>query len=124
MNIDAGSKRLTPGQQAEILALDYLKAQGLVPLQQNFHCRFGEIDLIMQEKSTLIFVEVKYRRNRHFGGGLSAITLNKQRKLRLTASHYLQRLQSHPDRACRFDALVIEGDLNCPHYQWITHILQ
>jgi putative endonuclease len=115
---------LSAGQQAEMLALNYLKAQGLRPLKQNFHCRFGEIDLIMQEKDAIIFVEVKYRRNSHFGGGLAAITPGKQRKLKLAASHYLQRYQPHSDRPCRFDAVVIEGNLNHPHYQWITHILQ
>lgn len=115
---------LNPGKQAEILALNYLKAQGLKPLQQNFHCRFGEIDLIMQEKNAIIFIEVKYRQHNAFGGGLAAITPSKQRKLRLTASHYLQRYQPHSDMPCRFDALVIEGHLSRPHYQWITHILQ
>lgn len=113
-----------PGQQAEVLALNYLKKQGLQPLQQNFHCRFGEIDLIMQEENAIIFVEVKYRRDTAFGGGLAAITQSKQRKLKLTALNYLQRHQQFHNLPCRFDALVIEGHLSNPRYEWVTNILQ
>lgn len=114
---------LTSGQQAETLALHYLKAQGLKPLQQNFRCRFGEIDLVMQENNAIVFVEVKYRRNKQWGGGLAAITQSKQRKLKLTALHYLQRHQAYANHPCRFDALVIEGALIEPSYQWVTNIL-
>jgi len=113
----------TTGQQAEDLACDYLRTHGLRLLRRNFHCRFGEIDLIMQQQKQLIFVEVKYRRYTHFANPVTTITWQKQKKLRLTASFYLQQHPHHANMPCRFDAMVIEGTLDNPHYQWLTNIL-
>ena len=70
-------------------------------------CRFGEIDLIMRDGATLVFVEVRMRGSEAFGGAATSITPAKQAKLLRTARHYLSQLNSEP--ACRFDALLLSG---------------
>ncbi|GAA4900625.1 YraN family protein [Ferrimonas pelagia] len=96
------------GLEAEQHACDYLQAQGLRLLERNVQCRFGEIDLIMRHGEQLVFVEVKYRQSRGFGGAAQAVTAAKQHKLRATALWYLQQ-QGWGERPCRFDVLAIDG---------------
>lgn len=93
------------GAQAEQLAAQYLQQQGLKLLQVNYHCRFGEIDLIMQDGETVVFVEVRLRSNGAFGGAAASIDARKQAKLVKTAQHYLTTLKRMPP--CRFDAIVM-----------------
>ena len=94
------------GLAAEKLAATFLANQGLKLVMQNYHCRFGEIDLIMTDARTLVFIEVRLRSNKQFGSAAASITLQKQQKLILTAQHYLQQ---HGDkRACRFDVLLMD----------------
>lgn len=114
---------LTVGAWAEDLALHYLQQQGLKICMRNFRCRLGEIDLIMQEKQTLVFVEVKYRQKHRFGGALAAITPIKCKKMHQTASYYLQQRGLYDVVPCRFDAIVIEGSPSKASYQWIKNIL-
>ena len=97
------------GQLNECLARQYLIQQGLRYLTQNFHSRQGEIDLIMQEQDTLVFIEVKYRKNNNFGGAIAAVSYNKQQRLRKTATFYLQRqgLNAY-NTPCRFDVITIQ----------------
>jgi putative endonuclease len=106
---------LTIGHQAEQLALDYLQSCGLRLLERNFRGRFGEIDLIMQEGKTLVFVEVRLRKSKGFGGAEASITSAKQNKLRLTASQYLQR---YGEQACRFDTIFLD-ELNRQNIVWV-----
>ena len=75
----------------------------------------GEIDLIMLDGDTLVFIEVRFRKNNHFGGGLGSITLTKQKKIIKTARHYLFQLNEEP--FCRFDAISLDSTTNPP--QWI-----
>lgn len=102
------------GQYYEKLALTYLQQQGLKLVQQNYHCKAGEIDLIMQTAGQLIFIEVKYRASRSFGGAAAAVTRNKKQKLLRAVNWYLQQQQAS-NRACRLDVLTIEGQ---PPYQY------
>lgn len=67
----------------------------------------GEIDLILEDCGTLVFVEVRLRRSRHFGGAAASITAHKQGKLIRAAQHYLQQQAAQPP--CRFDAVLLEG---------------
>ena len=69
------------GQVTEQLAADYLAKQGLSLQSANFHNRAGEIDLVMTETDTWVFVEVKYRRNNNFGGAISAVQFKNSKKL-------------------------------------------
>ena len=79
------------GLNAEQACCDYLTLQGLTLITKNFHCRHGEIDLIMKEDKTLIFIEVRYRKNNDYGGALESITPSKQKKVRASAETYLQK---------------------------------
>jgi len=81
------------GMHAELACCEYLKNQGLKFLQKNFRGRQGEIDLIMLDKKTLVFVEVRYRKNNDYGGALASITPLKQRHILTTAEFFLQQ---HP----------------------------
>lgn len=94
---------LTQGEDAEEACCHYLKSQGLKLLDKNFHCRYGEIDIIMKDSKTLVFVEVRFRKNDNYGGGLESITFNKQNKLRKTAELYLQQNSQH--EFARFDVV-------------------
>lgn len=95
------------GRQAENLAADYLQQQGLLLVERNYRCRFGEIDLIARDGKTLVFVEVRLRTRDDFGGALASITAAKRAKLLRTARHYLAGKARTP--ACRFDALLVSG---------------
>lgn len=97
---------LSKGYAYERLAMDYLKSKGLVSITNNFRCRFGEIDLIMKDKNTLVFVEVKFRTQTNFGDASETITTTKQSKLIKTANLYLsqKKLWNQP---CRFDVVSV-----------------
>jgi putative endonuclease len=105
------------GLEAEKIAATFLMNQGLKLIARNYHCRFGEIDLIMQETKTLVFIEVRLRSNHQFGGAAVSITREKQQKLIATAQHFLQ---TQPSCACRFDAILMDK-LNPNHIQWLRN---
>jgi len=94
------------GQFAETRAEAFLKTQGLAPVARNWRCRFGEIDLIMRERDTLVFVEVRLRNHGGFGDGFDSVTLSKQRRLIMAARHYLATLGTVPP--CRFDVVALQ----------------
>lgn len=95
------------GTAAEDAALAYLLKRGCTLLDRNFRSRFGEIDLIVDDGGTLVFVEVRMRSGGRFGSAADSITAAKRDKLIATAQHYLTR--SGRDCACRFDAVLIDG---------------
>lgn len=112
--------RRSLGQCAEYLASAYLKRKGLKLLQHNYRCKLGEIDLIMQDKQSLVFVEVRYRKSSTCGGAAASITTEKQRKIRLAARHYLLHHKNLKLFAVRFDVVTIEGNLfQKPFFVWI-----
>jgi putative endonuclease len=79
------------GQHAENACCKYLQQQGLKLLAKNYRSYKGEIDIIMQDKDTLVFIEVRFRKNDHYGGGLESITPKKKKRILATAEQYLQR---------------------------------
>ncbi len=93
------------GTQAEFAASRFLLQHGLQLVVQNYHCRFGEIDLILLDRGTLVFAEVRLRNSKSFGGAAASIDARKQRKLICTAQHYLSSLRHIPP--CRFDAVLM-----------------
>ena len=106
------------GLEAEKLAATFLTNNGLKLVMQNYHCRFGEIDLIMTDAKTLVFIEVKLRTSSQFGGAAASITPQKQQKLSLTAQHYLQK--TNDKNACRFDVILMQkADINA--IEWIKN---
>lgn len=104
------------GAAAEDQALAYLKAQGLVLLAQNWHvARAGELDLVMREGNTLVFVEVRKRGSADFGGALASITPAKQAKIISTAQHFLAKHAQYANDDCRFDVVAFENN----QLQWL-----
>ena len=95
------------GARAEQRALRYLKKQGLKTVAKNFACKAGEIDLIMLDAETLVFVEVRYRSSVSFGCVTSTINRKKQNKIRKTADIFRLKNPRHRFRICRFDAVAI-----------------
>lgn len=95
------------GTVAEQLACTFLQQQGYTLLAQNYQWSGGEIDLVMQEKETIVFVEVRYRADQRFGGAVASITSAKQQKLRRTATHFLQQQFGSEQIACRFDIIAL-----------------
>ncbi len=97
------------GQQYEDLALDYLLGQGLELVVRNYRCRWGELDLLMQEQGSLIIVEVRYRKNARFGSAMESVTANKQSRIVAATKHYI--MTHKINQPIRFDVLAITGDI-------------
>ncbi len=109
MRDKSGNGPRTKGAQAERLAEAFLRRRGLRLRERNFRVRSGEIDLIMQEGDSIIFVEVRCRNNRLLDPAES-VDAYKQRRLCRTAAYYLQSLQhTAPCPPCRFDVICITG---------------
>ena len=98
------------GDAAEEAALQYLEKANLRLLERNYRTPGrggGEIDLIMRAPDgTLVFVEVRQRRNSSHGGAAASISAPKQRRIVFAARHYLMRLRQPPP--CRFDVVLLE----------------
>jgi len=107
------------GSHWEKTAESFLLAQGLALLQRNFSSRFGEIDLIMEDGETLVFIEVKYRKNDRHGSGADAVTFHKQNRISLTAAWYLARNPHRAEQFCRFDVISIDPFKGDQGIDWI-----
>lgn len=107
------------GAAVEAAAREYLSEQGLRECASNAGFRVGELDLVMLDGDTLVFVEVRYRRDDRFGGGAASVDARKRRKLVLAAQAFLQRHPAHAERACRFDVVEADGDPARPQLRWL-----
>jgi len=107
------------GQSGEKLACKYLKKQGYKHLLSNYQIEQGEIDLIMRQDKTIVFVEVKTRRNEDFVSGESVVNYHKQKHISMVARHFIYANNLH-DYPCRFDVIaVVKADQTNPvirHY--------
>jgi putative endonuclease len=68
------------GQQAELLVCQFLQKNKLKLIVKNYHCRRGDIDLIIQDHNSLVFIEVRYRKNDRFGNVLESVNYKKKQK--------------------------------------------
>lgn len=109
----------TIGHDAEGLAERFLSRQGLTLVTRNYRCRRGEIDLVMRDTDTLVFVEVRRRTSRAFGGGLDSVDARKRARLVATAEHYLMMKRIGDERPCRFDVVAIDGPSPHATIQWV-----
>lgn len=114
---DPTEKTKSSGDQAEDAALQWLLENGLTLVTRNYGCKLGEIDLIMKEVQTLVFVEVRYRKNDRFGSALDTVDRNKQNKIMKAAQHYLSEKRCGAEQAMRFDVVGITGSQT----QWIKN---
>ena len=103
----SGSRTAATGRWGEDAALDYLESRGLTLLHRNFRRRFGEIDLVMQQRDCIVFVEVRVRRHPSFGDGLTSITYRKRQRLRRAAAAYLKTHSDLASNPCRFDVVSV-----------------
>ncbi len=111
------------GQQIEKQVCKHLQKQGLQFITRNYQCRGGEIDLIMQDQNTLVFVEVRFRKSARFGSALESVNKTKQSRIIHTAEHYLQ--QSHDNyQACRFDVVAVSPAETGFHFNWVKNAFQ
>lgn len=109
--------RAQRGAAVEAAAQAYLRTQGLSPITRNARYRGGELDLIMREGDTTVFVEVRYRASAGFGGGAASVDLRKRRKLVLAAQLFLGAHPALAERPCRFDVVEASGDP--PQLRWL-----
>ncbi len=95
------------GNIGEEIAQNYLQRQGCKIIQRNYYSRFGEIDIIAEKGSILLFIEVKFRKNERFALAAESITPQKQQNMRLTIETYLQQYPTN--QPLRIDLITIIG---------------
>ncbi|HET8553466.1 MAG TPA: YraN family protein [Rhodanobacteraceae bacterium] len=105
------------GDTYELRARRHLQKAGLAPVAHNYSTRFGELDLVMRDGDTLVFIEVRYRRNARFGGAVASVTARKRERLIRAASGFLAAHPQYADADCRFDVVTFEGD-DAARCQW------
>ncbi len=101
--------RQSLGKWGEDVACAELARRGYAVLARRYRTRVGEIDIICRDGDTLVFVEVKARADRRFGGGAAAVTVSKQRRIAQMALDFLVRA-GLTARPCRFDVVVVDVD--------------
>ena len=120
---DASTTRA--GNAAEQQALEYLQGQGLRLLTQNWRCKGGELDLVMLDSDTVVFVEVRYRLHADFGGALGSIDGRKQKRLVLAATLFLQKEARWASYPCRFDVVALQGSRHAGQpLQWLKNAFE
>lgn len=117
-NLSFGENKRQTGTYYEGIAVKYLAEQGVMILEQNYRCAYGEIDAIgLAPDGYLIFVEIKYRRSGRSGNALESVDVRKQRVISKVAADYLKRRYGSMNVKCRFDVVGIEKD----HIRWIQN---
>jgi putative endonuclease len=107
------------GAGIEAAARAHLCRAGLRPIAANATARVGELDLVMRDGDTVVFVEVRYRRSARFGDGAASIDARKRRRLVLAARQFLARRRDLQDAPCRFDVVDASGDPDAPTLRWL-----
>lgn len=115
---DTRTEKRIKGDEKEKIAEIFLSSKGLVLIERNFNSKVGEIDLIMKDGEYLVFIEVRYRDNKEFGGALASITPNKQRKFHKAAELYLIKNFGGSPPPCRIDAIGMEAE---NEIEWIKN---
>ncbi|TAK41211.1 MAG: YraN family protein [Betaproteobacteria bacterium] len=105
------------GKRAEDLCAQLLRRAGLELLARNWRCRQGEIDLIARDGGTLVFAEVRLRRDARFGGAAESVTAAKRARIVAAARCYLA---GHREVDCRFDVLLLDA-LDAGRVQWVRN---
>ena len=112
------------GKQAENLAADCIEKAGLRLIARNFRCRFGEVDLVAMDDDTLVFIEVRYRKNEQWMGVIETVDQRKLERLIITSEYFVGQHHQHRKRQCRFDVIGITGSLEAPAIEWIKNAFQ
>lgn len=112
------------GAQFEQRACKELQRAGLKLLDRNFTTRHGEIDLVMLDGDTIVFVEVRHRGRTTHGCATESITASKQRKLIAAAQWWLQTHPAQANWPCRFDAVGYDGSSTTARMQWLKNAFE
>ncbi len=109
------------GAAWEDYAARHITAAGLHILHRQYHCRLGEIDLVAMDGATLVFIEVRYRRNARFGDAAASVTHHKQQRILNAARHFLMRHPDYADCPMRMDVIALEAESGAaaPALRWI-----
>jgi putative endonuclease len=114
-----GGPRGRQGTWAEDRALRFLGSRGLELAARNYRCRLGELDLVMRDGPTLVFVEVRYRRPGARVRAAESVNEAKQQRLVAAARDYLARRLTGPLPPCRFDVVAVSGTGEEHDMEWI-----
>jgi putative endonuclease len=110
------------GKVTEDFAEQYLIHQGLTPVAKNIHCRQGEIDIVMRDGDTYVFVEVKYRKNNTFGSAVEMVSVAKQNKIKHCVAFFFQQANLNEyNTPCRFDVIALDGNITHPQVTWLKN---
>lgn len=104
------------GSEKEEEACRYLEEKGYEIVTTNYRCRDAEIDIVAGDGRTLVFVEVKYRKNTEYGSGAHAVSVKKIRNISRCARYYIYKEHVPADVPMRFDVIAIDGDT-------VTHLI-
>jgi putative endonuclease len=107
------------GAAFEQRACRELERAGLKLIARNYSTRYGELDLVMREGETLVFVEVRHRLRASHGDAAASITATKQMRLVQTAQLWLAAHPHHAQRACRFDVVTYDGPADNAEMNWL-----
>ena len=107
------------GDSFEQRACAELERAGLRLLARNYTTHHGELDLVMREGDTVVFVEVRYRKSASHGDAAASVTISKQGKLIQAAQHRLAAHPQHARRACRFDVVTYDGPADAIRQHWL-----
>lgn len=118
-NRTEAAPHLRAGRRAEVLAERHLRDRGLRTIARNFHCRSGELDLIMRDGRQLVVVETRYRRRIVPVKPAESITVAKRKRIARAAESFLQRHPEYRDHAVRFDVVAVSGPLENPCVEWL-----
>lgn len=110
---------LVAGENAEQAACEFLLSRQLKLLGRNIRYPFGEIDLLMQDGKELVFVEVRFRRNQSFGGGIESVTSSKRKKMANAAQAWLSSHKQWANAGCRFDVVAVDLHQDAFRFDWI-----
>jgi putative endonuclease len=112
------------GSAFEQRACAELERAGLKLLARNYTTRYGELDLVMREGDTVVFVEVRHRIRAGFGDAATSVTAAKQAKLVQTAQLWLAANPKHAQRACRFDVVAYDGPVDSAKMAWLRNAFE
>ena len=108
------------GRLAEDYALRHLRKSGLALVTRNYHCRFGEIDIVMRDAGCLVFVEVRFRSPNRFATARDSVGTRKQARITTAATAFLAGHPEFADLPVRFDVVALDGaDRDNWRIEWI-----
>ena len=114
-----GIDRSDIGARVERAAAALLQQHGLIAVAANARYRDGELDLVMRDGATVVFVEVRHRRSAGHGGGAASVDAGKRRRLVRAAQRFLLEHPQFAEQPCRFDVVDASGDPNAPELKWL-----